>query len=136
MRICTLAAALLLAPAAAWAGNCNQPTTIQFPPNAASATIDSGPPTGTLDCYQIVGRTDQTLTLTLESASDDAVLALYAPGWSAKCNDAGDCELTGDLLSEADISDWSDKLEVSGAYLIVIDSSKSDSDYELTVEMQ
>src|SRR5579864_1049006 len=98
MRICTLAAALFLAPAAALAANCNQPAVIQLPPGATSTTIDSGPPTGAGECYQIVGRNDQVLTLTLDSARDDAVLALYAPGWAAKCDTAGDCELSGDLL--------------------------------------
>jgi hypothetical protein len=118
------------------AANCSQPAPIQFPPNAASVTIDSGPPTGTIECYQITARGNETLTLTLDSERDDAVFALYAPGWAAKCDAAGDCELSGDLLSEADINDWSDQLDVGGTYLIVVDSSKTDSDYQLTVAMQ
>lgn len=135
MRSWASAAALILAPGVAMAADCNRPAPIQVAPGA-SATIASGPPSGSSDCYQITARGDQTLTLTLDSTTDDAVFALYAPGWTAKCDSAGDCDLTGDLLSEDGTSAWADTLQESGAYLIVIDNTASDSEYRLTAELQ
>jgi hypothetical protein len=38
-------------------------------------------------------------------------------------------------LSEDDTKAWSDTVDAAGVYLIVVDNSKSGSDYELTVEM-
>ena len=38
-------------------------------------------------------------------------------------------------MSEEDETDWTDKLETNGAFLIVIDNSKSDARYALHLEL-
>jgi len=136
MRIGSLAAALILAPAAAMAADCNRPAPIALAPGASSATIASGEPTGTSDCYQVAVRGDQVLTVSLDSETGDAAFALYAPGWTAKCDPAGDCEVAGDILSDDETRSWSDAVQGGGAYLIVVDNAKSDSDYRLTVKIE
>jgi hypothetical protein len=133
MRAWALAAALVLMSGAARAADCDRPAPIVLEPGSSSATI-AGPPSGTVDCYQLTARGNQVLTITVDNAADDAAFALYAPGWTAKCDGRGGCDLTGDLLSEDDTKAWSDTVEAAGAYLIVVDNSKSGSDYELTVE--
>jgi hypothetical protein len=135
MRACILAAAVVLVSGAASAADCGNPAPIVFDPGSASVTI-AAPPSSTVDCYQVTARGNQHMTITVDNEADDAVLALYAPGWAVKCGATGACDLTGDLLSEDDTKTWSDTAEAPGAYLIVIDNSKSGADYELTVDMQ
>ncbi len=118
------------------AADCSNPAPIVFEPGSASVTIAAKPPSTIADCYQVTARANQHMTVTVDNEADDAVLALYAPGWATKCDPTAGCDLTGDLLSEDDIKTWSDVVETAGAYLIVIDNSKSSADYELTVEMQ
>jgi hypothetical protein len=134
MRGWALAAALVLISGAARAADCDRPAPIVFEPGNSSVTIAS-PPSSTVDCYQLAARGNQVLTITVDNAEDDGVFALYAPGWTAKCDGEGACDLTGDLLSEDDTKAWSDTVDAAGVYLIVVDNSKSGSDYELTVEM-
>jgi hypothetical protein len=134
MRAWALAAVLVLVSGAAGAANCNKPTPIVFEPGGSSVTIAS-PGGNTSDCYQLAARSNQVLTVSVDNAADDAVFALYAPGWTVNCSAAEECELSGDELSEDDTKAWSDTLEATGAYLIVVDNSKSGADYELTVEM-
>ena len=43
--------------------------------------------------------------------------------------------MNGDLLSEDNQTNWEDELETSGDYLIVVDNSKTDAEYKLTVEL-
>ena len=45
-------------------------------------------------------------------------------------------DIDGEALSEDDTKSWADTLPASGAYLIVIDNSRSDSDYRLNVVLQ
>jgi hypothetical protein len=133
MRI-ALAAALVLLSGMPAVADCNRPKLIEFSAGASLVTLSSGASTETVDCYQAIGRAGQELRVTLEGAGRDAKLALYAPGWQASCA-SGDCDISGDLISDEGETDWSDQLEASGAYLIVVDNSKSDAEYRLTVAL-
>jgi hypothetical protein len=135
MRIALAIAVFLVSNGAALA-DCSHPKPIQLGAGASAVTLNSGPPTETVDCYQVSGRTGQQLSVTLEGAQHDAKLALYAPGWQTTCSASGDCDISGDLMSEADETDWTDKLERNGAVLIVIDNSKSDAEYRLSIELR
>jgi hypothetical protein len=134
MRI-ALGAALFLVSGGAAIAACSHPKAIPVNAGAGAVTLDSGPPTETIDCYQVTGRAGQELSVALQGAQRDAKLALYAPGWQASCQSSGDCDISGDLMSDEDETDWTDKLETSGAFLIVIDNSKSDAEYRLSVEL-
>jgi hypothetical protein len=130
-----LAALLVLVCGAAEAADCSKPTPIVVEPASGSVTIPS-PGASTADCYQVTARTSQIMTIAVDNAGDDVSFALYAPGWSATCNAAEECDLQGDLLSDDETKIWSDSVEVPGTYLIVVDNSKSGDDYEITVEMK
>jgi len=130
-----LAAALLFVSGAAEAADCNRPLPIAFQTGATTVTLDSGPPADAVGCYQLTARAGQKLTAAVQNSDHAAFLELYAPGWKATCNAAADCEVSGDLLSEDNQTSWEDELETTGVYLIVIDNSKSDAEYKLTVEL-
>jgi hypothetical protein len=134
MRI-ALAVALFVMFGGTALADCSHPKPIQFGAGASAITLNSGPPTETIDCYQVTGRAGQELSIALQGAQHDAKLALYAPGWQANCQSSGDCDISGDLMSEEDETDWTDKLETNGAFLIVIDNSKSDAEYALHLEL-
>jgi hypothetical protein len=131
-----LAAALVFVSGAAEAADCTHPLQIAFPAGATSVTLDSGPPADAVGCYQLTASTGQKLTASVQSDDRAAYLELYAPGWRASCSAAAECEVTGDLLSEENVTSWSDELDANGAYLIVVDNSRTDSEYKLTVELR
>ena len=131
-----LAAALLIVSGAAEAADCDHPLPIAFPAGATTVTLDSGPPADAVGCYQLNATAGQKLTATVQDADHAAFLELYAPGWKASCTAVAECEVNGDLLSEDNQTSWEDELDASGVYLIVIDNSKSDVEYRLTVELR
>jgi len=135
MRI-ALAAVLLLASGGAALADCNRPTPINVTPTASESTVETDTPTTTLDCYQVAGQAGQHLSVAIAGAKSDATLSVYAPGWKASCNAVGDCDIDGDELTPDAARSWSDVLPVAGAYLIVVDNSRSDSDYRLNVVLQ
>jgi hypothetical protein len=125
----------LFVSGAAWAADCNRPLTVAFPAGATRVTLASGPPAEAVGCYQLTARAGQKLTATVQDDGHAAFLELFAPGWKASCNAVADCEVNGDLLSEDNQTNWEDELETSGVYLIVVDNSKTDAEYKLTVEL-
>jgi hypothetical protein len=130
-----LAAALVFVSGAAEAADCGHPLPIAFPAGATSVTLDSGPPADAVGCYQLNATAGQKLTASVQNADHAAFLELYAPGWRASCTAAAECEVSGDLLSEDNQTSWDDELDATGVYLIVVDNSKSDAEYRLTVEL-
>jgi hypothetical protein len=128
MRLFLSAAALLLASSAAMA-DCGHPEMIQAVTDDVSATV----PSGTVYCYQVAAVAGQQVTLAVASDANDVVFAVFAPGWQVNCSAAGDCDVTGDQLSDDEVTTWSEIAANNGNYLIVIDNSRSDADYRLNV---
>jgi hypothetical protein len=128
--IATLLLSVLLASPDARA-DCNHPPVIN--PNAP---VETDAPTTTIDCYQVALPAGQRVSVAIAGAKNDAVFAVFAPGWTASCNAAEDCDVNGDQLSDDNVTRWLDTAPAAGAYLIVVDNSKSDADYRLTVELQ
>ena len=134
MRFLLSALALLLGSAGgAMAADCGRPTTIQIDPGASSTTVASGPPSEMIDCYQVTAAAGQRLSVAIAGDENDAVFAVFAPGWQATCTALGDCDVNGDQLSDDEATTWSDSAPTAGAYLIVVDNSRSDAEYKLTV---
>jgi hypothetical protein len=127
------AAALLLASSSAMA-DCNHPTVIKIADGGSESTIEENAPSATVDCYQFAGTVGQRVSIDLSGAKGDAMFAVFAPGWQALCDTAEDCDIVGDQLSDDQTTSWSETLWASGLYLIVIDNSRSDTDYRLNVE--
>jgi hypothetical protein len=135
MRSLLAAVGLTLCGGTAFA-DCNAPAPIDVAAGAAESTVAADTPTTTLDCYQLTARAGEQLSITLDGGKNDAVFTLLAPGWRAHCDAVDDCDIDGEALSEDETKSWADTLPASGAYLIVIDNSRSDSDYRLNVVLQ
>jgi hypothetical protein len=135
MRLIVSAAALVMVSSAALA-DCNHPAMISVAPGASESTVANETPTSTVDCYQFLANAGQQVSVDIVGARGDAVFAVFAPGWQASCNEVDDCDVLGDQLSDDQTKSWSDTVEVSGAYLIVVDNSRSDADYRLNIEFR
>ena len=134
MRLTVSTAALLLASASAMA-DCNHPTVIKAADASGESAIEEDAPSATVDCYQFAGTAGQRVSIDLAGSKGDAVFAVFAPGWQAMCDMAEDCDIVGDQLTDDQATSWAETLAVAGSYLIVIDNSRSDSDYRLNVEI-
>jgi len=135
MRFIVSAAALVMVSSAALA-DCSHPAMISAAPGANESTVDNDAPTATIDCYQFVANAGQQVWVDIAGGKGDAVFAIFAPGWQAVCDALDDCDVTGDQLSDDQVTSWSDKVAVAGAYLIVVDNSRSDLEYRLNVEFR
>ena len=135
MRLIAPATALLVASCSIAMADCNHPTAISVARGASESTVEADAPATTIDCYQLAAKAGQEITVTVAGAKDDAVFAVFAPGWRATCDAADDCDINGDQMSADEAKTWSDTAPATGAYLIVIDNSRSDSSYQLNVEL-
>jgi hypothetical protein len=135
MRFIVSAAALFMVPSAALA-DCNHPAMISAAPGTSESTVDNDSPSSTIDCYQFIANAGQQVSVDVVGVKGDAVFAIFAPGWRATCDALDDCDVTGEQLSEDQATSWSDKVETTGAYLIVVDNSRSDLEYRLNVEFR
>jgi hypothetical protein len=135
MRFTLSAVALLLASPSAMA-DCKHPAAIGLEPGAHDSTVEADAPSTTIDCYQFAAKVGQQVVIEISGGKGDAVFAVYGPGWEASCDTADDCDISGDLLGDEQTTEWSDTASVTGAYLIVVDNSRSDSDYRLNVEFR
>jgi hypothetical protein len=134
MRLFLLATALLVAWANAAFADCSQPAAIRFAAAAATATVASGDPTPSIECYRVTARANQELSVFLDDASG-AGLEIFTPGWTATCDTASECHVSGDIMSEPGETEWTDTLPAAGVYLIVIDNPRGD-EFRLTVELR
>jgi len=116
--------------------DCKHPGSIGLAPGTRESTVESDAQSATIDCYQFAAQAGQQVVIEISGAKRDAVFAVFGPGWEASCDAAEDCDVTGDLLGDEQTTKWSDTISVTGAYLIVIDNSRSDSDYRLNVEFR
>ena len=133
MRFAVSAATLFLASSSATA-DCKHPAAIGLASGASEYTVEADAPSSTIDCYQFAAQAGQQVLIEISGGKRDAVFAVYGPGWEASCDAADDCDISGDLLGDEQMMKWSDTAAVTGAYLIVVDNSRSDSDYRLNVE--
>ena len=133
MRFAVSTAALFLASSSAMA-DCRRPAAIGLASGARESTVEADAPSSTIDCYQFAGQAGQQVVIEISGGKGDAVFAVYGPGWEASCDAADDCDISGDLLGDEQTTKWSDTAPVTGAYLIVVDNSRSDTDYRLNVE--
>jgi hypothetical protein len=86
--------------------------------------------------YSFDGKTGQLLTLDISSPERNAVFQLYYPGATAY-TDAVGIEIAGTPLTGAaegnDAKMWSGKLNDTGAYLLVVGSTRGNTDFTLNI---
>ena len=132
MRVFVVAAAAWLVAASAALANCARPETISLAGPDKTGT-ESG---GAVYCFQVAAQAGQRMGVSIASANNDVVFIIFAPGWETSCTADGDCDIEGEQLSEDNATSWADTAPSTGNYLVVIENSRSDADYELSVDVR
>ncbi len=137
-RTATVLWALLLAPAAFAA--CDKPVPLRFPAGTNATSLNGGIPRGATDCFTLGARAEQRLTVTQRGRGEgNIVVQLYRPGWKIVPTPDGP-DVRGKALTGAgegdDAPSWSGPLPESGAYLLIIGTTRGGGEYRLRVEIQ
>ncbi|MGG5820728.1 hypothetical protein [Falsiroseomonas sp. HW251] len=122
MRRAFLAALLL--PVAALAQPA--PVEIRFPPGTSGTVVASAVARGEVARYSLGARAGQRMALRIESAEDNAVFQVVAPGGKTLPG-AGE----GD-----DARGWTGDLPVSGPYVIVVGATRGGAEFRLSVTIR
>lgn len=129
----------LLAAGAAYAAPCDAPRPIHVVPGTNSAEAHGGIARGELDCLTIAARAGQGVRVTIASVEDNVVLQLYRPAWTMTQQD-GAFTIAGTTLPGAeegtDARSWSGVLPASGAYLMVLGTTRGGGEYRLKLEIE
>lgn len=107
---------------------------IHFAKGKNSTIIERTIVRGESGYYHFTAKAGQMLGLDLSSVEDNAVFAVYKPGYSLM--DADDfVEVEGEALNGASTYDqashWMGELPVSGKYLIVVGATRGNASYKL-----
>ena len=135
------AVAVLLASAAAPAtANCSHPKQIHFAPGTTAAELTGSIARGERDCFTVTARSGQRMTVTQTDLGEgNIVFELYRPPWTVVPSPAG-AVVRGQPLEGAgessDAREWTGRLPTTGAYLIVIGTSRGGGEYMVRIEVR
>ncbi len=112
---------------------------IRFAKGKSSAVIERSIVRGESGYYHFIAKKGQMLGLELSAVDDNAVFAVYKPGYSLM--DADDyVEIEGEALNGASTYDqtsyWMGELPVSGKYLIVVGATRGNAAYKLKMSIK
>ena len=134
------AAVLLALAAVPAAAGCDKPAPIRFAPGASAADLTGGLARGDRDCFTISARTHQRMAVTqTDRGEGNIVLQLYRPPWTIAPSPDGPV-VRGTALKGAeegrDAGEWSGRLPATGAYLLVLGTSRGGGEYWVHVEVR
>jgi hypothetical protein len=135
------AVAMLLASAAAPVmASCHDPKPIRFAPGTTAAELTGSIARGERECLTLAARTGQRLTVTQTDLGEgNIVLELYRPRWTVVPSADGTV-VRGRALEGAgegrDAREWRGRLPTTGAYLLVIGTSRGGGEYKVRVEVR
>lgn len=111
---------------------------IRFAQGAISSTISGGVVRGDRDIYPINARAGQTMTVSIESAEDNAVFQIFPPGTHFMRDQDDIWMFHGQAVRGAagDTRDWTGRLNSGGQYLIVVGGTRGNASYDLHVEIR
>jgi hypothetical protein len=137
-HLALLTLALLCSKAALGAG-CETPVAVHFERGSSAADLHGATPAGMPDCFVIEAHSGQRMTVTATSPDHAAVFQIYSPPFRYTLNDHG-VEVQSSALPGAeegrDVSTWSGSLDVSGAYLIVVNRTRGGGEYRLHIKIR
>lgn len=137
MRLPILAAALALPAGQALAQA--EPVPVRFARGASSAVLEGAAVRGGRDLYVVEARAGQRLDLRVTSLERNAVIQVWEPGARRRWSE-GLLDVEGRALPGAGEGDdtraWSGTLPRSGAYLVVVGSSRGNASYRLAVSIR
>jgi hypothetical protein len=136
--------ALVLAaiPGCAWAEDytnapCSKPTAVAFARGTSSAKYKGGFERNGMDCWTVVAKQGQTLTVKVAAIEKNASFDIYLPQYQLRSGSDG-LDVVGTRLTpggngDRHITHWSGALPASGRYLINIVSERGNVTYDLSV---
>jgi hypothetical protein len=131
--------AWLCLPAAAEAA-CPPARPVRFAAGASEITLSGGIPRGERECYTLRARQGQVLTVEQSDTPDtNIVFQIYQPPWriagAREQMAVGGTALPGTEEGE-DARHFSGALPATGAYLLVVGTSRGSGEYRLRVEIR
>ena len=119
---------------------CSKPAAVAFAKGATSAKYRGGFERNEMDCWTVIARAGQTLSVKVAAIEKNASFDIYLPDYQIKKGEDG-LDIVGKRLTpggegDRQISDWSGVLPVSGRYLINIVSGRGNVTYDLTVKVE
>jgi hypothetical protein len=127
---------LLAVPLPALAAGCDRPAPLRFAPGSVGAVVEGGVPRGQPDCWTLNARAGQLMEARIASRENNAVLAIYPPGWRLRRDRSGLVEVEGKAMAGGDATGTRLTLPSSGDYLLVIGTSRGSADYRLGVAVR
>jgi hypothetical protein len=122
-----------------WAASCDAPRPIVFSAAHTSAELSGGIARGELECLTIAARGGQHMSVAVTSPEDNAVLQIWAPGWTLRHTEDGYI-VKGEALpgteEGVDARSWSGQLPRNGRYLFVVGMTRGGGDFTLRVEIR
>ncbi len=101
---------------------------LRFAPGASSATVEGGIARGETASYLVGAKAGQTMSVTVASEENNAVVTIYLPGRSGKTlPGAGEGQ---------DAAAWKGTLPESGTYRIEVGATRGGAAYSLSVEIR
>jgi hypothetical protein len=117
--------------------SCSKPAAVTFAKGTSSAKYKGGFDRGEMDCWTVIAKQGQILTVNVDAIDKNASLDVYLPKYRIKHGSEG-LDVTGTRLTPGGIGDrhithWSGTLPASGRYLINIISERGNVTYDLSV---
>ena len=138
LRVTTLALAAVLGATGrpAWAQSVEP---IRFARGASGAEIRGAVVLGERALYSLEARKGQRMSLRITAPERNAVFQVYAPGAVPEIKDSV-LEVAGEALPGAgegeDATRWTGVLPRTGAYLVVVGSTRGNATYRLAVSIR
>ncbi|MDD2923888.1 hypothetical protein [Rhodoferax sp.] len=111
---------------------------LRFRPGTSEALFEGAVLRGERDHHVFRAKAQQQLTVRISSAEDNAVFAIYRPGYRKVTND-GIQEIRGQALPGAtedkEVTSWRGVLPESGKYLILVAGTRGNAEYKLQVRI-
>ena len=118
---------------------CAKPTAVAFAKGGSSATYHGGFERNEMDCWTVIAKEGQTLTVTVDAIEKNASFDIYLPQYQiVKSEDGLDVKgkrLTPGGDGDRHITRWSGVLPASGRYLINVLSERGNVTYDLKVSV-
>jgi len=116
---------------------CSKPAAVAFAKGTSSAKYKGGFERGAMDCWTVIAKQGQVLTVKVEAIEKNASFDIYLPQYQIKNGseglDVAGARLTPGGNGDRHITHWSGTLPVSGRYLINIVSDRGNVTYDLSV---
>jgi hypothetical protein len=113
---------------------------VRFSPGSKATVIEQSVIRGEQDLYYLTARAGQTMVVSLAALENNAVFAIYQPGFKVTSDQEGFREIKGASLPKAGESDdataWEGPLPISGKYLIVVGGTRGNATYKLTIAIR